>query len=186
MGSDIYREGYSLETLRDLEQVELLSSEDSEGYYIDTSIRRLFKLLWFGYPEEDHKQAELLPRKTAIYNTFRLPALKSHLFDPEYTSMLNGVRFRNSVLQKVLELMSLSRSGQGRRGRISYAQLGVNQLGEVYEGLLSLSAFFAEENLYEVQPAAKKPLPRQTPKTTTKTNPQLNPKPRKVPNHTVN
>ncbi|MDT9312027.1 Eco57I restriction-modification methylase domain-containing protein [Arthrospira platensis] len=156
MGSDIYREGYSLETLRDLEQVELLSSEDSEGYYIDTSIRRLFKLLWFGYPEEDHKQAELLPRKTAIYNTFRLPALKSHLFDPEYTSMLNGVRFRNSVLQKVLELMSLSRSGQGRRGRISYAQLGVNQLGEVYEGLLSLSAFFAEENLYEVQPAAKK------------------------------
>lgn len=156
MGSDVYREGYSLETLRDLEQVELLSSEDSEGYYIDTSIRRLFKLLWFGYPEEDHKQAELLQKKTAIYNTFRLPALKSHLFDPEYTSMLNGVRFRNSVLQKVLELMSLSRSGQGRRGRISYAQLGVNQLGEVYEGLLSLSAFFAEENLYEVQPAAKK------------------------------
>lgn len=67
--------------------------------------------------------------------------------------MLNQVKFRNSVLRQVLELMSLSRPGKGRRGRISYAQLGVNQLGEVYEGLLSLSAFLAEEDLYEVKPA---------------------------------
>jgi hypothetical protein len=53
-------------------------------------------------------------------------------------------------------LMSLSQTaGKRRRGRISYAQLGVNQLGEVYEGLLSLSAFFAEEDLYEVKPAKK-------------------------------
>ncbi|MFZ4678004.1 MAG: Eco57I restriction-modification methylase domain-containing protein, partial [Nodosilinea sp.] len=89
-----------------------------------------------------------------LHNTFRLPALKSHLFDPERTPMLNGVKFRNSVLRQVLELMSLSKPGKHqRRGRISYAQLGVNQLGEVYEGLLSLSAFLAEEDLYEVKPA---------------------------------
>ena len=46
MGSDVYREGYSLETLRDLEQTELLTQEDEEGYFIDASVRRLFKLLW--------------------------------------------------------------------------------------------------------------------------------------------
>jgi N-6 DNA Methylase len=89
-------------------------------------------------------------------DTFRLPELKSHLFDPDRTSLLNGVKLRNSVLREILELMSLSQTaGKRRRGRISYAQLGVNQLGEVYEGLLSLSAFFAEEDLYEVQPAKK-------------------------------
>ncbi|MFM6304222.1 MAG: Eco57I restriction-modification methylase domain-containing protein [Planktothrix sp.] len=157
MGSNVYREGYSLETLRDLEQTELMSTEDENGYYIHTCIHRLFSLLWSGYPETEAKQLDLLEQNQqiankSIYNTFRLPALRSHLFDPERTKMLNKVKFRNQTLRKVLELMSLSRQGKGRRGRISYAQLGVNQLGEVYEGLLSLSAFFAEEDLYEVKP----------------------------------
>lgn len=157
MGSEVYREGYSLETLRDLEQAELLTSEDENGYFIDTSIRRLFKLLWEGYPSQDSIQLDLQSiQEEVVHNTFRLPALKSHLFDPDRTRMLNGVKFRNGVLRQVLELMSLSRSkGKQRRGRISYAQLGVNQLGEVYEGLLSLSAFLAEEDLYEVKPASE-------------------------------
>jgi type I restriction-modification system DNA methylase subunit len=157
MGSEVYREGYSLETLRDLEQAELLTSEDENGYFIDTSIRRLFKLLWEGYPSQDSIQLDLQSiQEEVVHNTFRLPALKSHLFDPDRTQMLNAVKFRNGVLRQVLELMSLSRSkGKQRRGRISYAQLGVNQLGEVYEGLLSLSAFLAEEDLYEVKPASE-------------------------------
>jgi type I restriction-modification system DNA methylase subunit len=157
MGSEVYREGYSLETLRDLEQAELLTSEDENGYFIDTSIRRLFKLLWEGYPSQDSIQLDLQSiQEEVVHNTFRLPALKSHLFDPDRTRMLNKVKFRNGVLRQVLELMSLSRSkGRQRRGRISYAQLGVNQLGEVYEGLLSLSAFLAEEDLYEVKPASE-------------------------------
>jgi type II restriction/modification system DNA methylase subunit YeeA len=60
------------------------------------------------------------------------------------------------VLQEVLQLLSLSREGRrgkGSRGRISYAQLGINQLGAVYEGLLSYSGFFAQEELYEVKAA---------------------------------
>ncbi|MCU0549127.1 MAG: N-6 DNA methylase [Leptolyngbya sp. Prado105] len=156
MGSDVYREGYSLESLRDLEQTELLTQEDEAGYFIDVSVRRLFRLLWLGYPVQDFMQLELQSAEDAIHNTFRLPALKSHLFDPDRTKMINGVKFRNGVMRQVLELMSLSRAkGRQRRGRISYAQLGVNQLGEVYEGLLSLSAFLAEEDLYEVKPAGE-------------------------------
>lgn len=156
MGSDVYREGYSLEALRDLEQAELLTNEDENGYFIDTSIRRLFKLLWEGYPNQEAVQLDLQSTQEVVHNTFRLPALKSHLFDPDRTKMLNGVKFRNGMLRRVLELMSLSRpGGRQRRGRISYAQLGVNQLGEVYEGLLSLSAFLAEEDLYEVKPAGE-------------------------------
>src|SRR5213079_2528156 len=33
---------------------------------------------------------------------------------------------------------------------ISYAELGINQLGAVYEGLMSYTGFFAETDLYEV------------------------------------
>lgn len=159
LNADVYREGYSLESLRDLEQSQLLTPEDEGGYYIDNCIRQLFKLLWEGYPVQQSAQLSLAT-PTALakggVDTFRLPELKSHLFDPDRTSLFKGVKLRNSVLREILELMSLSQTaGKRRRGRISYAQLGVNQLGEVYEGLLSLSAFFAEEDLYEVQPAKK-------------------------------
>ena len=54
--------------------------------------------------------------------------------------------------------MSLTRPAKGRRGRrgrISYAQLGINQLGAVYEALLSYRGFFAEEDLYEVKKAGE-------------------------------
>lgn len=162
LNSDVYREGYSLESLRDLEQSELTIGADENGYYIDRSIRQLFGLLWDGYPVDKSIQlnTETISSSPILggggYETFRLPALKSHLFDPARTALLNGVKLRNVVLRKILELMSLSQAaGNRRRGRISYAQLGVNQLGEVYEGLLSLSAFFAEEDLYEVQPTKK-------------------------------
>jgi hypothetical protein len=111
MGSDVYREGYSLETLRDLEQTELLTQEDEEGYFIDASIRRLFKLLWEGYPVQNFEQLDLQStQEEVVHNTFRLPALKSHLFDPDRTKMLNGVKFRNGVMRQILELMSLSRA----------------------------------------------------------------------------
>ena len=80
--------------------------------------------------------------------------LRCDLFDPARTPLLNRVRLRNHVLQRVMELLSLSREGRGRRGRISYSQLGINQLGAVYEGLLSYTGFFVEEKdgLYEVKP----------------------------------
>ncbi|MEO1395549.1 MAG: hypothetical protein AAFV90_21815 [Cyanobacteria bacterium J06634_5] len=170
MGSAVYREGYSLETLRDLELAPLLNAEDEEGYYIDRSVRKLFSLLWGGYPVQAEVQLDIptaAKEESPVSNTFRLPALKSHLFSPERTPLPNGVQFRNSVMQQVLRLMSLSRVESGgkrkHRGRVSYAQLGVNQLGEVYEGLLSLSAFLAEEDLYEVQPAPNKGKKKDTP-----------------------
>ena len=54
--------------------------------------------------------------------------------------------------------MSLTRSAsrRERRGRISYAQLGINQLGAVYEALLSYRGFFAETDLYEVKKAGER------------------------------
>lgn len=155
MNAEIYREGYSLESLRELEQVELRTEEDKNGYFINASLTKLFEIIWQGYAPSNVGTL-YLPEEKIYDNTFELAPLKSHLFDPERTKLLNRVKFRNSVLREVIELMSLSREGKGkRRGRISYAQLGINQLGAVYESLLCFRGFFAEVDLYEVQRAEK-------------------------------
>jgi len=157
MNSDIYRDGYSLEFLRNLEQAELRTTEDSEGYFIDASIKKLFTLVWEGFPEQIYEPELDYENREITHDTFELKALKSHLFDPERLTILNKVKFRNVVLRRVIELMSLSRESKGkRRGRISYAQLGINQLGAVYEALLCFRGFFAEEDLYEVKSAKDK------------------------------
>jgi len=71
--------------------------------------------------------------------------------------LLEKVVFPNHILQRVIELMSLTRKGtkRRRRGRISYSQLGINQLGAVYEALLSFRGFFATEDWYEVKKAGE-------------------------------
>ena len=147
--SEQYAKGYSLESLRDLELVPLTTDESRNGYFIHESVRILFTLIFDGFNTK--------PATTEMYHTgvdaFSLVPLKSHLFDKARTPLLEKVRFRNSVLQQVIQLLSLSRpkNGQHRRGRISYAQLGINQLGAVYEGLLSYTGFFAQTDLYEVK-----------------------------------
>ncbi|APD47026.1 MULTISPECIES: Eco57I restriction-modification methylase domain-containing protein [unclassified Synechococcus] len=159
MGSDVYRLGYSLESLREMDTAELSSEEDQEGTYISDSLNRLFQLIWEGFPKRDDATAQLPLADTddPFHNSFRLTPLKAHLFDPERMPSLTRVRFRNVVLREVIELMSLTREKSGkRRGRVSYAQLGINQLGAVYEALLSFRGFFAEEDLFEVQPPPKK------------------------------
>ena len=51
----------------------------------------------------------------------------------------------------MLRHLLLSKEARGKdRGFISYAELGINQLGAVYEGLMSYTGFFAEDDLYEV------------------------------------
>jgi len=149
LNSDEYRTGYSLEQLRDLELQPLMEESSQNGYFIHDSLQILFLLIFDGFNYEVKTDDLAFEEQRPV---FRLFPLNSHLFDPEKTPLLNGVKFRNSVLQKVIKLLSLSRSGN-RRGRISYAQLGINQLGAVYEGLLSYSGFFAETDLYEVKKA---------------------------------
>ncbi|WP_228489275.1 DNA methyltransferase [Raineyella fluvialis] len=51
----------------------------------------------------------------------------------------------------MLRHLLLSKEQKGKdRGFISYVDLGINQLGAVYEGLMSYTGFFAETDLYEV------------------------------------
>ncbi|HDS1655195.1 TPA: hypothetical protein QEL76_003161 [Stenotrophomonas maltophilia] len=167
--AEAYLKGYSVEHLRELEQTPLTTDEARNGFYFHDSLQQLFGLIWQGFPHRDagSGQQELnagldpAPGDIAQGSGFTIAPLQGHLFDPERTRLLNSVKLRNHVLQRVIELMSLSRGSSGkngRRGRISYATLGINQLGAVYEALLSFRGFFAEEDLYEVRrdPKAKK------------------------------
>jgi hypothetical protein len=148
MKSDAYRKGYSLESLRDLELVPLTTEKAREGYYIDGSLKKLFELVNGGFLDQGGDE-DLF--STTEEELMRVHAMRAPLFDDDKLSVLKGVRFRNRVLLEVLQLLSLSAVKRNKpRGRISYAQLGINQLGAVYEGLLSYTGFFATEDLYEV------------------------------------
>ena len=149
--SEDYLKGYSLESLRDLEGIALDTDQQRDGYFFDHSIRLLFRLIFDGHSPDGQIHTD-----ASIVNDFRIAALKSHLFDPDNAPIIKKVRFRNSILQQIVARLSLGKQGRGRHarsGRISYAQLGINQLGAVYENLLSYTGFFARTDLYEVKPA---------------------------------
>lgn len=171
--SETYLKGYSLEALRELEMVDLTTEESRNGRYIHDSLQMLFRLVSEGFSGKQKKDARQAKKygeqdtdffdsdaKHVITHSFSIRKLESHLFDSKRMLNLSKVVFRNETLQRVIELMSLSRpsnakgKGKGkRRGRISYAQLGINQLGAVYEALLSYRGFFAKTDLYEVKKA---------------------------------
>lgn len=158
MKSDVYQKGYSLEGVRDVcENVRELSAEAEDGYYIGETIAALFNMIYMGYPEDPETYKEALKIESP-HDMFTMEPLKAHIFDPQYTEIINNAKLRNVTMLKIVDLMSISRPGSSkeRRGRISYSALGINQMGAVYEALLSYRGFIAEEDLYEVKRAGDK------------------------------
>ncbi len=156
--SEVYLKGYSLESLRDLEMQPLNTPHARDGFYFDATLRRLFKLVSQGCGLGEPAQTQLGSTMAGAKDTFAMAPLDSRLFDDSTLPLLAKVRFPNHVWQDIVRLMSLTRGqGKGRRsGRVSYQLLSINQLGAVYEALLSYRGFFAAEDLYEVKPAPKK------------------------------
>lgn len=156
--SEVYLKGYSLESLRDLEMRPLSTPHAHDGKYFDATLRRLFKLVAKGCGLSEPHQHELGATVAGAKDTFAMAPLDSRLFDDTTMPLLDKVQFPNHVWQRVIRLMSLTRGkGRGQRsGRVSYQLLSINQLGAVYEALLSYRGFFAAEDLYEVKPAPKK------------------------------
>lgn len=151
-----YLTGYSLESLRDIaDSVRDEVTEVGGGYYLHETLSKLYELIYNGYPEREEEVLKYSQEKS-LHDMFVIAPLKAHIFDPEYTPMLMGAKLRNRVLLRIIDLMSLTRETgkrNERRGRISYANLGINQLGAVYEALLSYRGFIAEHTLFEVKRA---------------------------------
>lgn len=151
-----YYSGYSLESLRDIvDNIRDDVNEVGDGYYLHETLAKLYELIYNGYPktEDELKKAT---GSDSLHDMFLIAPLKAHIFDPEYTKMINAAKLRNSCMLRIIDLMSLTRATgkkNSRRGRISYANLGINQMGAVYEALLSYRGFIAEHDLYEVKRA---------------------------------
>lgn len=151
-----YYSGYSLESLRDIaDNIRDDVAEVGNGYYLHDTLAKLYKLIYDGYPKTEEELRRAIG-SDSLHDMFLIAPLKAHIFDPEYTEMITAAKLRNSCMLRIIDLMSLTKSTSkknDRRGRISYANLGINQMGAVYEALLSYRGFIAEHDLYEVKRA---------------------------------
>ncbi len=142
----VYQHGYSMEMLRDLEQVPLNTESSRNGYFFHESITGLFRLLHEGYRSTEKDN-----------NSFRIRKIDSPMFDDKKMPYLSKIKVRNQVWQDIICQLSLSKKQKNKkRGRISYANLGINQLGSVYESLLAYRGVFAEEDQIEVHRKRKR------------------------------
>ncbi|RAO27754.1 hypothetical protein PSN13_05642 [Micromonospora saelicesensis] len=160
-----YVEGYSLARLGDLVSRRLAPSAE-DGTHLYESLDLLFRMVNEGHRPRGGAEVE---DKASEGEGLRFEPMKSDLFLPEKTKLIGRLiaepgsdpdddhapkidtRLRNKVLYEVLRRLMLTKGGKKRRGGfISYAQLGINQLGAVYEGLMSYTGFVATEQLYEV------------------------------------
>ncbi|MFB7371194.1 class I SAM-dependent DNA methyltransferase [Streptomyces sp. NPDC056222] len=164
-----YHQGYGLGRLGELvAERDLVGEKAREGVYLYESLDLLFSKVQEGYrPRRTHGVAEKESEDVGL----RFEPLHSKLFEPESIRLIGAesvkdprhdddsdegpryldTRLRNATLYKVLRKLMLTRGRKGERGGfISYAQLGINQLGAVYEGLMSYAGFIAGEELYEV------------------------------------
>jgi hypothetical protein len=157
----IYNKGYSLEMLRDLEQVPLYAETSLNGYFFHESLSKLFDVLSSGYREKEknifyHDSSVKIEDRLRKNKSFSVRHIDSPLFNNAKLHHLHKVKFRNKVWQDIICRLSLSKQQRNRaRGRISYANLGINQLGSVYESLLAYRGFYAEQDYIEVHKAGK-------------------------------
>lgn len=139
VGDEQYDQGYGLDRIRELVLNPLVSEKAKRGTHLYDSLNLLFTLVNKGHKPEEVEEA------------LTFENLEADLFSPSRTKDIDEVKLSNSALQKVLDHLLLTKEARGKdRGFVSYAELGVNQLGAVYEGLMSYSGFIAQEDLHEV------------------------------------
>ena len=160
-----YIAGYSMQRLGELAARRLIGEEARTGFHLYESLDLLFRMVNDGHRARGNASTEGLSEGEGL----RFESLKADLFEPSKTRLIGRIpdpryddeaplldtRLRDEALYKVLRRLMLAK-GSGRKGKnqrggfISYAQLGINQLGAVYEGLMSYTGFIAAEELYEV------------------------------------
>ncbi|MGY3201361.1 class I SAM-dependent DNA methyltransferase [Streptomyces sp. TE5632] len=168
-----YQMGYGLGRLGELiAERDLVDEKSRQGFYLYESLDLLFSKVQEGHrPRRTHGEPASDSEPVSEDVGLRFEPLHSKLFEPASIQLIGArsvadprvdedetgepahldTRLRNATLYHVLRLLMLTRGRKGERGGfISYAQLGINQLGAVYEGLMSYSGFVAGEELYEV------------------------------------
>ncbi|MGX9920686.1 hypothetical protein ACWIG4_12600 [Streptomyces sp. NPDC002248] len=174
-----YEAGYSMARLRELVSRErkLVDEESRGGLHLYASLDILFRKINEGHRPHGTETADHGPvTERSELPGLRFEALRSELFDPKAITLIGDrvpdprreddgrpayldLRPRNEALHQVLRLLTMKEADRrGRQGGfISYRNLGINQLGAVYEGLMSYTGIIADEEKAEVaKPGAKR------------------------------
>lgn len=158
---------------------ELVEEEARNSFHLYLSLDLLFNKVNFGHrrygtePDDDqpgddeHARRQKAERRSEDIG-LRFDPLRSELFDPDSIRLIGqlvldprcdeettprwlDLRLRNSALHRVLRLLTMKKGRPGERGGfVSYRNLGINELGAVYEGLMSYTGIIADEELCEV------------------------------------
>jgi hypothetical protein len=138
-----YLTGYSLARLRDIALTELHGDQALSSTHIQQSLAVLFRAVNEGYEPEAVLDLDS--------SGLSFPGLGSALFANDACPLLDRSRITDDTLQRVLANLCFTREHRGRtRLSLSYAALGINQLGAVYEGLMAYKGFLATEELFEI------------------------------------
>jgi hypothetical protein len=158
---------------------ELIEEEAKNGFHLFQSLDVLFNKVNFGHraygtepdddqPGDDEDTRKAKEARRSEDRGLRFEALRSELFEPTAIRLIGtgvldprsdedndprwlDLRLRNEALHEVLRLLTMKKGKRGERGGfISYRNLGINQLGAVYEGLMSYTGIIAKEELCEV------------------------------------
>ncbi|MEU5092061.1 hypothetical protein [Streptomyces sp. NPDC021356] len=159
---------------------QLVEEEARKGFHLFASLDVLFNKVNRGHrpygtepddelPDDDEETRKLKAKRRSEDRGLRFEPLRSELFEPKSIRLIGrgvldprsdedtepkwlDLRLRNSALHEVLRLLTMKKAKRrGERGGfISYRNLGINQLGAVYEGLMSYTGIIAEEELSEV------------------------------------
>jgi hypothetical protein len=158
---------------------ELVDEEAKNGFHLYLSLDLLFNKVNYGHriygtepdddqPGDDEQTRREKADRRSEDRGLRFEALRSELFDPKALRLIGtrildprtdedddprwlDLRLRNTTLHEVLRLLTMKKGKRRERGGfISYRNLGINQLGAVYEGLMSYTGTIAEQELCEV------------------------------------
>ncbi|MEV5049439.1 hypothetical protein AB0N20_33825 [Streptomyces griseoincarnatus] len=159
---------------------QLVEEEAKIGHHLFASLDVLFNKVNHGHrpygtepdddlPDDDEETRKLKAKRRSEDRGLRFEPLRSELFEPKSIRLIGrgvldprsdedtdpkwlDLRLRNHALHEVLRLLTMKKARRrGERGGfISYRNLGINQLGAVYEGLMSYTGIIAEEELCEV------------------------------------
>ncbi|MEV6986999.1 class I SAM-dependent DNA methyltransferase [Sphaerisporangium sp. NPDC051017] len=158
---------------------ELIEEEARNGFHLFESLDVLFNKVNFGHreygtepdddqPGDDEETRLAKAARRGADRGLRFEPLRSELFEPTAIRLIGtgvldprcdedndprwlDLRLRNVALHEVLRLLTMKKGKRGERGGfISYRNLGINQLGAVYEGLMSYTGIIADEELCEV------------------------------------
>ncbi|BAW93610.1 type II restriction enzyme, methylase subunits [Actinomyces sp. Chiba101] len=148
VGAAEYDAGYGLERLRELCLRELHEESSQSGTHVYESLNLLFTLV-----DRGHNARAVSEEATEPVDGLVFQPMRADLFHPEATALIDEVGLGNAAMLRVLRSLLLTKEGgKAGRGFISYVELGINQLGAVYEGLMSYTGSFATERLWEVAP----------------------------------